>query len=111
METSTGKIKILAFQSTESIPSKLCTENRIPHSVNKFSYLDFTLPYQGEADTYNKIVENKSTVRVINNVVEPCLVQRHTQKHLYKTSGLNNDMPYRQGMDNNKTEYQQQNSL
>jgi hypothetical protein len=58
METSTGKIKFLAFLRTEPILSKARTENRISHRVNKFPYLDYILPYQGEADISNKIAEN-----------------------------------------------------
>jgi hypothetical protein len=46
MEISTEKIKILAFQGKEPIPSKICIDNRILKTVNKFTCLVYTLSYK-----------------------------------------------------------------
>jgi len=60
------------------MPSKLCIDNRIPDRVNKFACLGYILSYQEQADMSNKITKYSKSVGVINIVLIPSLVQRHT---------------------------------
>jgi hypothetical protein len=54
MEISMERTKIPAFQGKESIPSKICINNRILERVNKFTCLGYTLSYQGEVEYATK---------------------------------------------------------
>jgi len=55
MEISTQNTKLLSFPGKEPIPSKICTDNRKLERINKFTYLDYTLSYQGEVGISTKI--------------------------------------------------------
>jgi len=89
MEISVEKAEILAFQGKEPIPCEICLANRIQERVNKFTYLGYTLLYQGEVDICSGVAKYTESVGVISNVLKPSLVQRHTQLHLYTKLRLN----------------------
>jgi len=55
--------------------SKICIDKRILKTVNKFTYLNYTLSCQGEVDISNKTAKYTKTIGVINNVLKPSLVQ------------------------------------
>jgi hypothetical protein len=65
------KIKILAFQEKQPIPSKVCIDDEIPET---FTYLGYVLLYQ-EVDIANKNCKIHKNSRVINNVLIPSLVE------------------------------------
>jgi len=81
MEISTQMTKILAIQGKELISNKTYRDNRILEKVNKFTYLGYTLSYEGEVDLSNRIEKYTKTMGVINNVFKASLVQRHTRLH------------------------------
>jgi hypothetical protein len=76
--------KILALQGKESIPNKVYVHNRILEKVNKFTYLGYTLSYEGQVDISNKTAKYTKTTGIKNNVLKPCLVWRHTWVCLYR---------------------------
>jgi len=45
-QTSTEKTIPLVFEGKETVPSKICIDDRILRTVNKFTYLEYTLSYQ-----------------------------------------------------------------
>jgi len=50
-------------------------DNRILGKVNKFTYLGYTLSYQGEVDIGNKTAKYRTTVGE-NDILKPSPVQR-----------------------------------
>jgi hypothetical protein len=53
--------------------------------VNTFNYLGCTLSYEGEKDMPSKISTFVKTIRVINQVFKPSLVQQRTRLNIYRT--------------------------
>jgi hypothetical protein len=85
MEISTEKTKITAFCGTEPVPSKICLNNKILERVNEFKYLGYKLSFVGELDLPGKISKYSKTMGIINNILKPSLVQKHTHIRIYKT--------------------------
>jgi hypothetical protein len=85
MEISTEKTKIMAFCGKEPVPSKICLNNKILERVNKFNYLGYKLSFVGELDLPGKISKDSKNMGIINNVLKPSLVQKHTRMRVYKT--------------------------
>jgi hypothetical protein len=71
---STEKTKIPASQGNDPIPSKLCIDNRIPERVDKLSYLDYALLYQGEVYISSRAAKYIKATGVINNALKPSLI-------------------------------------
>jgi hypothetical protein len=53
--------------------------------TNDFTYLGCKLSFQGEIDLLQEITKYTKTMGIINAVLKPTLVQKHTQICLYKT--------------------------
>jgi hypothetical protein len=85
MEISTEKTKIMAYCGKEPVPIKICLNNKILQRVNEFNYLGCKLPFVGELDLPGKISKYSKTMGIINNVLKPSLVQKHTRIRMYKT--------------------------
>jgi hypothetical protein len=58
---------------------------KILERVNEFKCLDYKLSFVGELDLPGKISKYSKTMGIINNVLKPCLVQKHTRIRIYKT--------------------------
>jgi hypothetical protein len=84
MEISTEKTKII-FCGKEPVPSKICLNNKILERVNEFNYLCYKLSFVGELNLPGKISKYSKTMGIINNVLKPSLVQKHTRIRIYKT--------------------------
>jgi hypothetical protein len=61
------------------IPSKICLNNKILERINEFNYLGYKLSFMGELDLPGKISKYSKTMGIINNVLKPSLVQKHTR--------------------------------
>jgi hypothetical protein len=85
MEISTEKTKIMAFCGEEPVPSNICLNNKILERVNEFNYLGYKLSFVGELDLPGKISKYSKTIGIINNILKPSLVQKHTRIRIYKT--------------------------
>jgi hypothetical protein len=83
MEISTEKTKIMAFCGKEPVPSIICLNNKILERVNEFKYLGYKLSFMGELDLPKKISKYSSTMGIINNILKPTLVQKHTRIYIY----------------------------
>jgi hypothetical protein len=83
MEISTEKTKIMAFCGKEPVPNKICLNNKILERVNEFNYLDYKLSVMGELLLPGKISKYYKTMDIINNVLKPSLVQKHTHVYIY----------------------------
>jgi hypothetical protein len=76
----------MAFCGKEPVPSKICLNNKILERVNEFHYLGHKLSFMGELHLPGKISKYSKTMGIINNVLKPPLVQKHTRIRIYKTS-------------------------
>jgi hypothetical protein len=85
MEISTEKTKVMAFCGKEPVPSKIFLNKKILEMVNEFNYLGYKLSFVGELDLPGKISKYSRTLGIINNVLKPSLVQKHTHICIYKT--------------------------
>jgi hypothetical protein len=85
MSISIGKIKIMAFSGKDPVRSKICINNEMPKQVNTFNYLGCILSYESEKVMPSKISTFLKTIRVINQVFKPSLVQYHTRLNIYRT--------------------------
>ena len=79
------KSKVMAFCGKYPVQSKICIDNKILERVNEFTYLGYKLSFLGDLDIPNKIIKFNRTMGIINKIMKPSLVQRHTRIHLYKT--------------------------
>jgi len=75
----------MAFCVKYLVPSKICLNSKILERVNYFTYLGFTLSFLDEIDISQKITRYNKTMGIINNIIKPSLVQKHTRIRLYKT--------------------------
>jgi hypothetical protein len=75
----------MAFSGKDPVRSKLCINNKTVEQINTFNYLGCILSYEGEKDTPSKITKFVKTIRVINQVFKPSLVQQHTRLNIYTT--------------------------
>jgi hypothetical protein len=50
-----------------------------------YTYIGCTLSYEGEKDMPSKISKFVKTIRVINQVFKPSLVQQNTRLNIYRT--------------------------
>jgi len=85
MEISEEKLKVMAFWGKEPVLSKICLNNKTIERMTNFIYLGYKLSFQGEVDLLQKITKHTKTMGIINGILKPMLVQKHTQIHLYKT--------------------------
>jgi hypothetical protein len=85
MSISIEKTKIMAFSGKDPVRSKICTNVKTLQQVNTFNYLGFTLSYEGETDMSSKISKFVKTIRVINQVFKPSLIQQHARLNIYMT--------------------------
>lgn len=85
MVISTTKTKVMAFHGKEPIRSKICINDKILERVNEFTYLGFQLSFLPHLDISQKIFKFNKSVGIINNIMNPSLVQKHTRTRLYKT--------------------------
>ncbi|KAJ4435598.1 hypothetical protein ANN_18214 [Periplaneta americana] len=85
MEINIEKSKIMSFCGKFPVPSKICLNNEIIERVNAFTYLGYTLSPYDEVDIAEKICKCSKTMGIINKIMKPSLVQRHTRIGLYKT--------------------------
>ena len=85
MEISIDKTKIMAFCGKDPVPSKICINNQILERVNVFKYLGFNLSFLEDLDISEKITRYNKSIGIINSVMKPSLVQKHTRMRLYKT--------------------------
>jgi hypothetical protein len=58
--------------------AKFVQNNKILERVNEFNYLGYKLSFVGELDLPGKISKYYKTMGIINNVLKPSLVQKHT---------------------------------
>jgi hypothetical protein len=65
--------------------AKFVQNNNILERVNEFNYLGYKLSFVGELDLPGTISKYSKTMGIINNVLKPSLVQRHTHVRVYKT--------------------------
>jgi len=84
MEISIDKTKLMAFCSKDPVPSKICINNQILVRVNVFKYLGFNLSFLENLDISEKITRYNKSIVIINSVMKPSLVQKHTHMPLYK---------------------------
>jgi hypothetical protein len=75
----------MVFQGKEPVLSKIYLNNKMIERTNNFTYLDYKLSFQGEVDLPQKITKCSKTMGIINTVLKPTLVQKHTQICMYKT--------------------------
>jgi len=75
----------MAFFGKDPIPSKICINDQTLERVNEFTYLGFKLSFLAESDISDKIIKFNKSMGIINSVMKPSLVQRHTRIRLYKT--------------------------
>lgn len=85
MEISTDKTKIMAFCGKYPIQSKICLDNKILERCNSFPYLGYNLSIFEELDISQKINKYTRAMGIINSVMKPSLVQKHTRIRLYNT--------------------------
>ena len=67
-----------------SHPSKICINNKLSERANAFNYFGYKLSFIEEIDTPEKNIKFNRTMRIINKVLKPSPVQRHTKTRLYK---------------------------
>jgi hypothetical protein len=77
-------VKVM-LNEMEHIPSKICLNNKMIQRTNNFTYLGYKLPFQGETNEPQKFTKYKKPMGIINAVLKPTLVQKHTRIRLYKT--------------------------
>jgi hypothetical protein len=53
--------------------------------VNEFNYLGYKLSFVGELDLPGKISKCSRTMGIINNILKPSVVQKHTRIRICKT--------------------------
>jgi hypothetical protein len=63
----------------------MCTDNRILERVNTFTYLGYTMSYQGKGELLNKTAKYTKAMGIINNIQRISLEQRHVQLCRYIT--------------------------
>jgi hypothetical protein len=85
MEISIKKLKVMVFCGKEPVPSKICLNNKMKERTKDFTHLGYKLSFQGETDLPQKITKYTKTMGIINAVLKPTLVQKHTRIRLYKT--------------------------
>lgn len=85
MEISTNKTKIMAFLGKDPVPSKICINGEILERVNEFKYLGYKLSFSIDSDVSEKIIKFNKSMGIINRIMKPSLVQKHTRIRLYKT--------------------------
>jgi hypothetical protein len=78
----------MAFCGKEPVPSKICLNNKILERVNEFNYLGHKLSFMGELDLHGKISKYSKIIGIINNVLKPSLVQKHTRICIYNSPVL-----------------------
>jgi hypothetical protein len=69
----------------EPIRSKICINNNTLKQQNTFNYLGYKIFYEGEKDLNIKAANCIKVLGIINQIVKPSLVSRHTRIHIYKT--------------------------
>ncbi|KAJ4426263.1 hypothetical protein ANN_27075 [Periplaneta americana] len=79
MEFSTDKTKVMAFCG------KIYINGSILERVKEFKYLDYKLSFLADLDIHDKILQYNKSMDIINRIMKPSLVQRHTRTCLYKT--------------------------
>jgi hypothetical protein len=79
MKISHQKTKIVAFEGTEPIRSKIVMENMILEQVNTFTCLGCNTSFQEEKDIHSKITNFLEILGLLNNMLKPNLVQRNTR--------------------------------
>jgi hypothetical protein len=85
MSISAEETKIIAFALKEPVTSKICVNGKILEQVNTFNYLGCALSYEGEKDMEVKISKFVKATGVIESVLKPSFVQKHTRLQVYKT--------------------------
>jgi hypothetical protein len=65
--------------------AKFILNNKILERVNEFKYLGYKLLFVGELDLPGKISKYSKNLGIINNVLKPSLVQKHTCIRTYNT--------------------------
>lgn len=88
MKISPEKTKIMAFEGTNPIRSKIVVENVILEQINSFPYLGCNISYEGENDVSRKINKFLQILGLLNHTLKPSLVQKHSRIKLYKTLAL-----------------------
>jgi hypothetical protein len=88
MKISQQKTKIMTFKGAGPIRSKTVIDNMILEQVNTFTYLGCNISYQEEKHIHSKITKFLQILGLLNNTLEPNLVQRSTRLKLYKTLAL-----------------------
>jgi hypothetical protein len=78
MKSNTGKAEVMAFKRRNPIQSKICL-----NKVNMFKYLGYSLSYRGEIDIQAKITNFIKVTHIINSVLNPNPVERHTRLRVY----------------------------
>jgi hypothetical protein len=78
VEISVKKLKVMAFWGKEPVPSKICLNNKMIQRTKNFTYLGYKLSFQGEIDLSQKITKYTKTMGIINKVLKPTLVRKHT---------------------------------
>jgi len=63
----------------------MCLDNKMIERTNNFTYLGYKLSFQGEVDLPQEITTYTKTMGIINEVLKPTLMQKHTRIRLYKT--------------------------
>jgi hypothetical protein len=99
MSISTEKAKIIAFLGKNPVRSKICVNNKMLEQVNTFKYLGCSLSCEGEKDMPSKISKFAKTIRVINQVFKPSLVQQHTRLNIYRDSSKTSTDIWKRGLD------------
>jgi hypothetical protein len=85
MEISHEKTEVPAFGGKELVPSKICLNNKLLQSVNSFSCLGYSLSFTYDAQIPNKITTFIKTLRTLNSVTKPSLVEKHIRIKIYES--------------------------
>jgi hypothetical protein len=91
----------MVFRGKEAVASKIRSNNKMTERTNDFTNLGYKLSFQGETDLQQKITKYTKTMGVINAVLKPTLVQKHTRIRLYKTCTAS-PMLWKRGVDHKK---------
>jgi hypothetical protein len=85
MKISADKIKVMAFVGKQHIRSKICVFDKPIEQVSSFKYLSYNISYEKDVNISTKILNYNRAVGIINLILKPSLVQKHTRIEIYKT--------------------------
>jgi hypothetical protein len=83
MKISTDKNQVMAFKGKEHIRSKICVYDKPIEQVSTFTYLGYNISNEKDVDISTKTLKYNRAMGIINQILKPYLVQKHTRIKIY----------------------------